>query len=164
MARATPFLWFAGDAGDAIGFYVSLFDDGKIVSEQRMPDGQLMSATFEIAGQTLMALNGRPPEVTFTEATSLFVAVDGQAEVDRLWNALTADGGAKSMCGWLKDKYGLSWQIIPNEMMAMFGDNDRAKAGRAMQAMLQMEKIDIAELRKAFDGKLSRPLRAARPS
>ena len=152
MPKATPFLWFAGDAEDAVNFYVSLFDDGKIVSEQRMPDGQLMSATFEIAGQTLMALNGRRPEVTFTEATSLFIAVDGQAEVDRLWEALTAGGGTESMCGWLKDKYGLSWQIIPSEMMAMFGDDDQAKAGRAMQAMLKMKKIDIAELQRAFDG------------
>ena len=151
MRKITPFLWFKDDAEEAINFYVSLFDDAKIVNEQRMPDGNLMSATIDIEGQTVMVLNGRRDPTAFTEAFSFFVAVDGQAEVDRLWNALTADGGTESMCGWLKDKYGLAWQIIPNEMMAMLGDEDPAKAGRAMQAMLKMRKIDIAKLRKAFD-------------
>jgi predicted 3-demethylubiquinone-9 3-methyltransferase (glyoxalase superfamily) len=152
MQKITPFLWFADEAEEAIKFYVSLFKDAEIVSEQRMPDGKLMSATFRLADQTLSALNGRPPDVKFTDAVSLFVSCKDQAEVDRLWKALTADGGAESMCGWLKDRYGLSWQIIPTEMMTMFGDKDQAKAGRAMQAMLQMQKIDLAGLRKAFAG------------
>ncbi len=152
MQKITPFLWFADEAEEAIKFYVSLFKDAEIVSEQRMPDGSLMSATFRLADQTLSALNGRPPGVMFTDAVSLFVACKDQAEVDRLWKALTAGGGAESMCGWLKDKYGVSWQIIPTEMMEMFGDTDQAKAGRAMQAMLTMRKIDLAALRKAFAG------------
>jgi predicted 3-demethylubiquinone-9 3-methyltransferase (glyoxalase superfamily) len=117
-----------------------------------MPDGNLMSATFEIEGQRIIVLNGRPDTQRFTEAFSLFVSCTDQAEVDRLWSALTANGGVESMCGWLKDKYGLSWQIIPDEMMEMFGDKDQAKAGRAMQAMFAMKKIDVAAMRKAFNG------------
>lgn len=153
MQTITPFLWFDNNAEEAIQFYSSLFDDTEVVSEQRLPDGRLMTATFRLAGQEFMALNGGPEHATFTEAVSFFVRCDGQEEVDRLWNALTADGGAESRCGWLKDKYGLSWQIIPSEMMEMFSDPDREKAGRAMQAMLKMQKIDITELRRAFDGR-----------
>lgn len=152
MKKITPFLWFKDDAEQAMKFYVSLFGDARIVSEQRMPDGNLMTATIEIEGQTLMLLNGRRDDQAFTEAFSLFVDCDDQAEVDRLWNTLTADGGAESMCGWLKDKFGVSWQIIPREMMAMFGDKDRAKADRAMQAMFKMKKIDVAAMKAAFDG------------
>jgi predicted 3-demethylubiquinone-9 3-methyltransferase (glyoxalase superfamily) len=152
MPKIMPFLWYADEAEEAIKFYISLFKDAEILSEQRMPDGSLMSATFRLADQTLSALNGRPPNVQFTDAVSLFVSCKDQAEVDRLWKALTADGGAESMCGWLKDKYGVAWQIIPAEMMEMFADKDQAKAGRAMQAMLTMRKIDLPALRKAFAG------------
>ena len=151
MQKITQFLWFESEAEEALRFYVSLFDNAEIVSEQRMPDGSLMSATAEIDGQRLMVLNGRPEKHQFTEAFSLFVACADQAEVDRLWIALTADGGAESMCGWLRDKYGLSWQIIPTEMMEMFGSDDKAASGRAMQAMLKMRKLDVAELRRAFE-------------
>jgi len=152
MHKITPFLWFKDDAEQAMKFYVSLFKNARIAGEQRMPDGSLMTGTIELEGQTITVLNGRPDNVQFTDAFSLFVSCKDQAEVDRLWNALTAGGGAESMCGWLKDKYGLSWQVIPDEMMAMFADKDRAKAGRAMQAMFAMKKIDVAAMRKAFDG------------
>ncbi len=152
MQKITPFLWFDGNAEEAIAFYVSVFPDARIVSESRLPDGRLMSATFRLAGQPFMALNGGPLHAQFTEAISLFVACRDQAEVDRLWTALTGGGGAESMCGWLKDRFGLSWQIIPTEMMDMFADQDPAKAGRAMQAMLTMRKIDVAWLRRAFGG------------
>ena len=152
MQKITPFLWFSDKAEEAIRFYATLFPDAKIVGEQRMPDGSLMTATLDIGGERISVLNGAPPHTTFTEAFSLFVACEDQAEVDRLWSALTADGGAESMCGWCKDKYGLSWQIIPNEMVEMFSDSDQEKTGRAMQAMLKMQKIDVAELRKAFEG------------
>ena len=124
MQKITPFLWFEKEADEAIQFYVSLFADAEIVSEQRLPDGSLMTGTIKLAGQTIMVLNGRPESEKFTEAFSLFVSCEDQAEVDRLWAALTADGGVESMCGWLKDKYGLSWQIIPTEMMEMFGAPD----------------------------------------
>jgi predicted 3-demethylubiquinone-9 3-methyltransferase (glyoxalase superfamily) len=152
MQKITPFLWFENEAEEAMKFYVSLFDDAEIVSEQRLPDGSLMTGTVGLAGQTLMVLNGRPDSERFTEAFSLFVSCEDQAEVDRLWAALTADGGAESMCGWLKDKFGLSWQIVPTEMMEMFGAPDRDAANRAMQAMLKMRKLEIVELRRAFEG------------
>ncbi len=152
MSKITPFLWFETEAEEALNFYVSLFNDAKIVAEQRMPDGSLMTASAVIEGQALSVLNGRRGDNPFTEAFSLFVSCSDQAEVDRLWAALTADGGAESMCGWLKDKYGVSWQIIPTEMMEMFGSDNREAAGRAMQAMMSMQKIDVGALRQAFDG------------
>lgn len=150
MPDVTTCLWFP-DAEEPLKFYTSLFEDGEIISEQRMPDGSLMAANFRIARQTLMVLGGRRPETEFTEAISLMVSVSGQAEVDRLWAALIAEG-AESMCGWCRDRFGVSWQIVPTEMTEMFGSTDRAAAGRAMQAMLQMRKIDIAGLKAAFDG------------
>lgn len=152
MQKITPFLWFEKEAEEAMNFYASLFADAEIVDEQRLPDGSLMTGTVRLAGQTIMVLNGRPPGQQFTEAFSLFVSCADQAEVDRLWSALTADGGAESMCGWLRDRFGLSWQIIPAEMMEMFGAPDRDAAGRAMQAMMTMHKIDVAAMRRAFDG------------
>ena len=150
MQRITPFLWFDGNAEEAMKFYVSIFKNSKIVSTMPGPDGTVMGGTFQLEGQEFLALNGGP-QFKFTEAISLFVNCETQAEVDELWNKLTA-GGAESQCGWLKDKFGLSWQIIPSALGRLLGDKDRAKAGRAMQAMLQMKKIDIAKLQQAFDG------------
>jgi predicted 3-demethylubiquinone-9 3-methyltransferase (glyoxalase superfamily) len=114
------------------------------------PDGKVLTGTFQLEGQQFMALNGGP-QFKFTEAISLFVNCETQAEVDDLWNKLTA-GGAESQCGWLKDKFGLSWQIIPSVLGRLLGDKDRVKANRVMQAMLQMKKIDIAKLQQAYDG------------
>ena len=150
MQKITPFLWFDGNAEEAMKFYVSIFKNSKIVSTMAGPDGKVMTGTFQLEGQQFMALNGGP-HFKFTEAISLFVSCETQAEVDELWNKLTA-GGAESQCGWLKDKFGLSWQIIPSALGRLLGDKDREKAGRAMQAMLQMKKIDIAKLQQAFDG------------
>ena len=151
MQKITPFLWFDGNAEEAMKFYVSVFKNSKIVSTMPGPDGKVLTGTFELEGQRFMALNGGP-NFKFTEAISLFVNCETQAEVDDLWSKLTA-GGAESQCGWLKDKFGLSWQIIPSALGRLLGDKDRVKAGRAMQAMLQMRKIDIAKLQQAFDGK-----------
>ncbi len=148
MQKITPFLWFDNNAEAAMNFYVSLFENSKIVSISRYPDGRVMSGTFQLNGQEFMALNGGP-QFKFNEAVSFFVKCATQEEVDRLWSALTADGGEESMCGWLKDKFGLSWQIIPDALSELLGDHDPAKAGRAMQAMLGMKKVDIAELRRA---------------
>jgi predicted 3-demethylubiquinone-9 3-methyltransferase (glyoxalase superfamily) len=149
MQRITPFLWFDGKAEEAMKFYVSIFKNSKIVSTMAGPDGKVLTGTFQLEGQQFMALNGGP-QFKFTEAMSLFVNCETQAEVDELWNKLTA-GGAESQCGWLKDKFGLSWQIIPSTLGRLLGDKDRVKANRAMQAMLQMKKIDIARLQQAFD-------------
>ena len=151
MQKITTFLWFDGHAEEAMKFYVSIFKNSKIVSTMAGPDGKVLTGTFQLEGQQFMALNGGP-QFKFTEAISLFVNCETQAEVDDLWNKLTA-GGAESQCGWLKDKFGLSWQIIPSTLGRLLGDKDRAKAGRAMQAMLQMKKIDIAKLQQAFDGR-----------
>lgn len=159
----TPFLWFDDNLDDALRLYAEVFPDLVLHEVTRYPagapgpegtgtsNGRLMTATFEIAGQRLMGLNGGPM-FAFTEALSLFVSVETQDEVDRLWSALTADGGQESQCGWLKDKYGLSWQIVPTVLGAVLGSSDAAGAGRAMQAMLQMRKLDIAALQAAHDG------------
>jgi predicted 3-demethylubiquinone-9 3-methyltransferase (glyoxalase superfamily) len=152
MQKITTFLWFDGRAEEAMKFYVSIFKNSKIVSTMPGPDGKVLTGTFQLAGQQFMALNGGP-QFKFTEAISLFVNCETQAEVDDLWSRLTAGGGAESQCGWLKDKFGLSWQIIPSALGRLLGDKDRVKAGRAMQAMLQMKKIDIAKLQQAFDGR-----------
>ena len=145
MTTITPFLWFDNDAEEAIAFYTSLFPDARVIEENRGADGALFYATFELAGQRIMALNGGP-HFRFTEAISLFVSVADQAEVDRYWDALTADGGEESQCGWLKDKYGLSWQIVPEALMRYQADPDRAKSGRVVEAMLKMRKIIVADL------------------
>ncbi len=152
MQKIIPFLWYDGNAKEAIDFYVSIFKDAKILSETPGPDGKMLTASFQLAGQTFYALNGGPM-FKFTEAISFFVNCETQEEVDELWEKLTAGGGSESMCGWLKDKYGLSWQIIPSTLGKLFSDPDREKAGRAMQAMLKMKKIDIAVLQAAYDGK-----------
>jgi predicted 3-demethylubiquinone-9 3-methyltransferase (glyoxalase superfamily) len=157
MQKITPFLWFDDNAEAAINFYVSLFDDAAITSVSHYPDevpgrgGQVMSASFQLEGQEFMALNGGP-QFKFNEAVSFFVRCHTQDEVDRLWSALTADGGEEGECGWLKDKFGLSWQIIPTLLNDLLSDPDPARAGRAMNAMLQMKKIDMAALQRAADG------------
>jgi predicted 3-demethylubiquinone-9 3-methyltransferase (glyoxalase superfamily) len=148
MQKITTFLWFNGNAEEAADFYVSIFRNSKVLSTMG-PKGKAMGVTFQLEGQEFHALNGGP-QYSFTPAISLFVNCETQAEVDELWGKLTA-GGSEQPCGWLKDKYGLSWQVIPTILGKLLGDEDREKANRAMQAMLQMKKIDIARLKEAFD-------------
>jgi predicted 3-demethylubiquinone-9 3-methyltransferase (glyoxalase superfamily) len=155
MQKITPFLWFDGKAEEAMNFYVSIFKNSKVVRVNRYgaagpgPKGTVMSATFQLDGQEFLALNGGP-QFTFSPAISFFVNCETQAEVDELWEKLSA-GGKKERCGWLKDKYGLSWQIIPSVLGKMLQDTDAEKAKRVMQAMLQMDKIDIKTLQQAYD-------------
>jgi predicted 3-demethylubiquinone-9 3-methyltransferase (glyoxalase superfamily) len=152
MQKITPFLWFDGNAEEAIRFYSSVFSNAKLISTMPGPGGSFMGATFQLEGQEFFALNGGP-QFKFNEAVSFYVNCDTQEEIDEKWAKLTADGGQESMCGWLKDKFGLSWQIVPSILGKLFGDPDREKAGRAMQAMMQMKKFDIQKLQDAFDGK-----------
>jgi predicted 3-demethylubiquinone-9 3-methyltransferase (glyoxalase superfamily) len=151
MTTITPFLCFDDNAEEAIRFYSGIFPDAKVTQENRGPDGKLFYAAFELAGQRIYAMNAGPM-FSFTEAISLFVSVETQDEVDHFWNALLADGGEESQCGWLKDKYGLSWQIIPSALMRYQVDPDGEKAGRVVQAMLKMRKIVIADLDAAAAG------------
>jgi predicted 3-demethylubiquinone-9 3-methyltransferase (glyoxalase superfamily) len=157
MQKITPFLWFDNKAEEAMNFYVSVFKNSKVVGVSRYgdagpgPKGSVMTATFELEGQRFIALNGGPT-FTFTPAISLFVNCETQQEVDDLWEKLSA-GGREDRCGWLQDKYGLSWQIIPSALMELMQDKDPEKSKRVMQAMLQMVKIDIAGLKKAHAGK-----------
>src|SRR5215472_9651132 len=156
MQKITPFLWFDDKAEEATHFYVSLFKNSKIDSVSRYgdagpgPKGKVMTVAFQLNGQQFTALNGGPL-FKFTEAISLMVNCETQQEVDELWDKLSA-GGEKSRCGWLKDKYGLSWQIIPTALGKLMSDPDREKAGRVMQAMMQMDKIDIKLLEQAYAG------------
>jgi len=157
MQKITTFLWFNGQAEEAMHFYISIFKNSKVLSVTRYgdagpgPKGSVMSATFQLEGQTFYALNGGP-QYTFTPAISLFVSCETQAEVDELWQKFL-QGGRPNRCGWLQDKYGLSWQIIPSALGKMLGDKDPQKANRVMQAMLQMDKIDVKRLQQAYDGK-----------
>lgn len=151
MQKITPFLWFDDQAEEAMNFYTSIFKNSKVLGVTPGPHGKAMSVNFELEGQELIGLNAGP-QFKFNEAISFFVRCNTQEEVDELWEKLTAEGGEESMCGWLKDKYGLSWQIIPNALGEMLSDSDPAKAQRVMQAMLQMRKIDIADLRRAYEG------------
>jgi predicted 3-demethylubiquinone-9 3-methyltransferase (glyoxalase superfamily) len=155
MHKITPFLWFDDKAEEAMNFYVSIFKNSKVGSVTRYgdagpgPKGTVMSATFQLDGQDFFALNGGPL-FKFTEAISFFVNCETQKEVDELWEKLTAGGGTPQRCGWLKDKYGLSWQIIPKALGEMLGDKDPQKSQRVMQAMLQMDKIEIQRLKEAY--------------
>jgi predicted 3-demethylubiquinone-9 3-methyltransferase (glyoxalase superfamily) len=162
MQKITPFLWFDRNAEDALNFYTSVFKNARIISIERYPDGPLegpmqgmegkvLTAVFELEGQRFMALDGGPV-FRFTEAVSFYVECQDQAEIDYYWEKLSADPKAEQ-CGWLKDKFGLSWQIIPKDMGRLMGAQDKEKAGRVMQAMLGMKKIDIAELKRAHDGR-----------
>ena len=151
MTTITPFLWLSHTLDEVVAYYSSVFDGVRVDDEQRMPDGSLLTATLTIAGQRIGLLSGGP-EVPPSEAFSLMVSVETQDEVDSYWNALTADGGQESQCGWLKDKYGISWQIIPTALGRLLGDPDPARAGRAMQSMFAMRKIVIADLEAAAAG------------
>ncbi len=154
--RITPFLWFDSQAEEAMNFYVSIFENSKVISVSRYgdggagPSGSVMSATFQLDGQDFMALNGGPL-FPFTEAISFFVNCETQQEVDELWAKL-GEGGEPQQCGWLKDRYGLSWQVIPRALGQMLGDQDPEKSGRVLQAMLQMQKIDVKALEAAYRG------------
>ena len=151
MKKVTPFLWFDTQAEEAMNYYVSVFKNAKVLGVSRGPDGKAFTVSFELDGQEFMGLNAGP-QFKFNEAVSMFVNCEDQAEVDYFWNALTANGGEESMCGWLKDKYGLSWQIVPKQLGELMNDPDREKAGRVMDAMLNMKKIIVADLQKAYDG------------
>lgn len=150
MPQITTFLAYPGDkAEEAVRHYLSIFEDGKILSTMPGPNGKVMGITFRLLDQTFQALSG--PDFGFTAGMSLFVSCDTQAEIDRYWSKLT-EGGKEVQCGWLTDKFGVSWQIVPKVLGELLGDKDREKAGRAMQAMLGMKKLDIAALKRAFDG------------
>ncbi len=152
MTSITPFLWFDTDLAAPIAFYTSVFPD-TANPEVRGEGGHspIFTATIELCGQSLMLLNGGPAQAGFTEAISMFVSVDTQDEIDRLWSELSADGGEPGRCGWLKDRYGLSWQIVPSMLGNWLGSADRQRAQQAMNAMLSMNKLDIAALSAAFD-------------
>lgn len=152
MKKITPFLWFDTQAEEAMNFYVSLFKNSKVNNVSRGPDGNAFIVSFELDGQEFMGLNAGP-QFKFNEAVSMFVNCEDQAEVDYFWDALIANGGEESMCGWLKDRFGLSWQIVPTQLDQLMGDPDRVKAGRVMEAMLKMRKIIVADLQMAYDGK-----------
>lgn len=150
MPKITPFLWFNDQAEEAMLFYTSIFKNSKVSSVNRSGEaGKAMTVSFELEGQEFIALNGGP-EFKFTEAISLYVGCETQAEVDTLWAKLT-EGGEEGPCGWLKDKYGLSWQIIPSSLIGYLNSPDAEKSGRAMQAMLKMKKIDIAKIKQAYE-------------
>jgi predicted 3-demethylubiquinone-9 3-methyltransferase (glyoxalase superfamily) len=151
MKKITPFLWFDTQAEEAMNFYVSLFENAKVNGVSRGPDSRAFTVSFELDGQDFIGLNAGP-QFKFNEAVSMFVNCADQAEVDYFWNAFTANGGEESMCGWLKDKYGLSWQIVPKQLGELMGDPDPEKSGRVMQAMLKMKKIIVADLQKAHQG------------
>ena len=157
MKKITPFLWFDGKAEEAMNFYVSVFKNSKIISVTRYgeagpgPKGTVMTASFQIDGQEFTALNGGP-QFTFSQAISFVVHCETQQEVDELWEKLS-EGGEKQNCGWLKDKYGLSWQIVPTLLIEMLQDRDAEKSERVMKAMLQMNKIDIKTLKQAYEQK-----------
>ena len=153
-SKIKPFLWFEHQAEEAAKFYTSIFKDAKIVKISRYPEGSpgpagsVMTVAFQLNGQDFIALNGGP-QFKFTEAVSFVVECDTQAEIDYYWDELTAEGGKPVQCGWLKDRFGLSWQIVPAMMDELFSGKDAKKAERAMQAMLKMVKLDIAKLKEA---------------
>ncbi len=155
IQKITTFLWFNHEAEEAANLYISLFGDSKILGVSRYgdagpgPKGSVMTVEFQLAGQKFIALNGGP-HFKFTEAISLFVSCDSQAEIDTLWSKLTANGGQESQCGWLKDKFGLSWQIVPSRFMQMMQDKDPKRSQRVMQVMLTMKKFDIACIEEAY--------------
>lgn len=147
MPTITPFLWFDGQAEEAMNFYASVFKDAKVISINKK-DGKVLTITFELLGQRFIGLNAGPM-YKFNEAVSFFVSCETQAEVDEYWEKLLAGGGQEVQCGWLKDKYGLCWQIIPSSLMRFLGDPDPARAKAAFDAMLKMKKIVIADIERA---------------
>ena len=151
MPTITPFLWFATEAEDAMNLYTSIFKRSSVIAVNRA-QGRTMSVVFELEGQRVMALNGRR-DIAFNESFSFFVSCETQAEIDELWTKLIADGGSPSQCGWLKDRFGVSWQIIPSTLGEMLGGGgDPGRAGRVMQAMLGMSKLDVRQLQAAYEG------------
>ena len=152
MKKITTFLWFQSEAVEAARFYVSLFKGAEFVSTMPGPGGVPMAATFRVDGQEFICFNGGP-HLKLNPSVSLFIDCKDQKEVDELWEKLTADGGEPSQCGWLTDRYGLSWQVIPRRLMETINSPDREASGRAMQAMLKMQKIDVAALDRAFEGR-----------
>lgn len=150
MPKITTFLTYNNQAEEAVRYYLSTFEDGKIVSTTPGPGGSVLTVAFELFGQTFIAMNGGP-SFSFSQGVSLLVTCDTQAEIDRYWTKLT-EGGKEVQCGWLVDKFGVSWQIVPKVLPDLIGGKDSTKAGRAMQAMMQMKKLDIAALQKAYDG------------
>jgi predicted 3-demethylubiquinone-9 3-methyltransferase (glyoxalase superfamily) len=156
MQKITPFLWFDNQTEEAACFYTAIFKNSRVIETMRRgsagpgPAGSVMSVTFVLDGQNFLALNGGP-HFTFNEAISMFVSCEDQHEVDELWERLS-EGGEKRRCGWLKDKFGISWQIVPAALGRMLHDPDAGKSSRVMQALLQMEKLDLARLRQAYDG------------
>jgi predicted 3-demethylubiquinone-9 3-methyltransferase (glyoxalase superfamily) len=156
MQKVQPFLWFDNQAEEAANFYVSLFRNSKVLGTTHysegapQPAGSVMTVSFELEGTQFIALNGGP-HFHFTEAISLFISAETQEEIDGLWEKLCSGGGSPGRCGWLKDKYGLSWQVAPPILPKLLSDPDRAKAGRVMQTMLGMSKIVIADLQAAYD-------------
>lgn len=150
MQKINPFLWFDGKAEEAANFYVSVFKNSRVLGIMPGPNGTVMGVSFELEGQEFKALNGGP-QFSFTPAISLFVNCKTQAEVDELWEKLTADGGKPGRCGWLTDKYGLSWQIVPTIVGELLRSQDRVRAASAMNALMQMDKLDIRKLQEAYD-------------
>jgi len=155
MQKITPFLWFDDKAEEAVRFYTSIFNNSKITNIARYedvpgPEGKVMSASFQLEGQEFIALNGGPV-FSFTPAISFFVNCETQEEVDEFWEKLS-EGGEKQQCGWLKDKYGISWQIVPTILGELLQDKDAEKASRVTQAMLKMKKLDIEGLKRAYEG------------
>ena len=157
--RITPFLWYDTQAEEAANFYVSVFKNSKVLGVVRYgdvgpgPKGSVMTVEFELEGLKFVGLNGGP-HFKFTEAISFVVNCETQEEVDYFWQKLIADGGAESQCGWLRDKYGLSWQVVPTILIELFKDKDAEKSQRVMKAMLQMKKIDIETLKQAYEGEV----------
>lgn len=151
MKKITPFLWFDDQAEQAMRFYVSIFKNSKVLEVTPGPDGKVMGVRFELEGQEFTGLNAGP-EFKFTEAISFYVNCKDQAEVDELWAKLSAGAGEESRCGWVKDRFGLWWQVIPEALPRLMGDKDPVKAKRVVDAMLKMKKIDVAELERAHAG------------
>lgn len=161
MQKITPFLWFDDNAEEAVNFYTSIFNDSKIISVARYDEagaavsgrqkGSVMTAAFKLNGQEFIALNGGPA-FKFTEAISFVVNCESQKEVDYYWDKLTSDGGQESMCGWLKDKYGVSWQIVPAKLFELLSSKEPGKSQRVIQKVLGMKKLNIAEMEKAYTG------------
>jgi predicted 3-demethylubiquinone-9 3-methyltransferase (glyoxalase superfamily) len=158
MSKISPCLWFDGRAEEAAALYTSLFPDSRIERVNRSPgetpsgpEGMVLSVDFTLAGESYQALNGGP-DFTFNEAISLSIDCEDQAEVNRYWDALIADGGEPSVCGWLKDRFGVSWQVVPRVLPEMLNSTDGPAAKRALEAMLEMTKLDVAKLREAYEG------------
>jgi predicted 3-demethylubiquinone-9 3-methyltransferase (glyoxalase superfamily) len=157
MPKLTPFLWFDDNAEEAMNFYLSVFPNSKVVAVTRYgdggpgPKGSVMTAAFQLDGQDFVALNGGPV-FKFTEAVSLVVNCETQAEVDRYWDKLTAGGGRQGECGWLKDKFGFSWQVVPSLLTKLLADKDAAKTARVMGALMKMTKLDADALQRAYEG------------